>query len=115
LLVQEKKASAYGLWSLPGGRVDKDEGIETAAVREVLEETGFHVTITAELLVEQGGMHTPVFHVFQAKITGGELRIPKGELLDAQWLTLEEIRVLQTDHALRNEWIVRAILKAHYT
>jgi 8-oxo-dGTP diphosphatase len=111
LLVQEKKAIAYGLWSLPGGRVDKGELIETAAVREAFEETGFRVTITSKLPLEHSDINTSVFHIFQTKVTSGELSIPKDELLDAQWLTLEEIQMLQADHKLRNEWIVRSIVK----
>lgn len=111
LLVQEKKATAYGLWSLPGGRLDKDESIEEAAIREAFEETGFHITITSKLPLEHSDTNTPEFHIFQTSITSGELSIPKDELLDAQWFTLEEIQMLQANHKLRNEWIVRSIAK----
>lgn len=40
---------AYDDWSLPKGKVDPGESTEEAAVREVLEETGYHCRIVAPL------------------------------------------------------------------
>jgi 8-oxo-dGTP pyrophosphatase MutT (NUDIX family) len=40
LLVQEHRRSDDRLWKLPGGFVDKGEGIKKAVVRECKEETG---------------------------------------------------------------------------
>lgn len=39
--------NATGKWVFPGGHVDPDETPGEAALREVLEETGVHATITA--------------------------------------------------------------------
>jgi 8-oxo-dGTP diphosphatase len=46
LLVHRPK---YDDWSLPKGKLDRGENHETAARREVQEETGFVVTLGAEL------------------------------------------------------------------
>ena len=45
LFVRRLTQPGYGLWSLPGGYVDRGEVVEHAAAREVLEETGLRVEI----------------------------------------------------------------------
>src|SRR3954467_15924877 len=50
LLTQERK---YGsTWSIPGGRVEPRETLVTAAIREVLEETGVPIRIDGILRIE---------------------------------------------------------------
>lgn len=41
LLLLQKNSKSYGLlWDLPGGRIQKNESLEAALMREVYEETG---------------------------------------------------------------------------
>lgn len=49
-----EKRSDCGMWGLPGGRIEPGESITDAAVREMLEETGFQVKITRLLGVYSG-------------------------------------------------------------
>lgn len=44
LLIQRKDPPGKGLWALPGGHVELSEGLATAAIRELVEETGLHIS-----------------------------------------------------------------------
>lgn len=77
-----------GKWSLPGGFINFDETFLTAAHREVMEETGFHIRITSILSVVSNfinpSLHTLVI-VLKANITGGRPR-PGDDLDELKWI-----------------------------
>ena len=74
LMVKRAIEPGYGLWSIPGGYVDRGEVVEEAAVREVWEETGLEVEIQrmVGLFSEHG--HPVVVAVFAAREVGGNLK-----------------------------------------
>ncbi|CAN5288217.1 hypothetical protein BH09ACT12_BH09ACT12_05160 [soil metagenome] len=90
-------------WSLPGGGVEYDETLEQAVVREVYEETGFHVEVGAPLTTQAWGHHRgtsrspkpfkAVKVVFTAAITGGSLgTVEVGGSTDfAEWVPLADL------------------------
>jgi len=45
LLVQRARAPQIGRWTVPGGKVELGESLETAALRELAEETGLQCTL----------------------------------------------------------------------
>jgi ADP-ribose pyrophosphatase YjhB (NUDIX family) len=45
LLVRRGRGPSQGEWSVPGGRVEPDEPLHLAVVRETLEETGLEVVV----------------------------------------------------------------------
>lgn len=113
LLVQEKKPIAYGKWGLPAGRVNADESIEHAAVREVFEESGFVVEIEAAVRSDYDAASGTALHSFRAKILSGSLHFPQDELLDARWLTAEEIEALYEQGKIRADWVIHSIRDVH--
>lgn len=64
------------VWVLPGGGIEKGETPEQSIIREILEETGFHVKV--ERLV---GAYSPInrlarhTHLYECAILGGEAKI----------------------------------------
>ena len=90
LFVQRAMPTGYGLWSLPGGYVDRGELVEDAAAREVLEETGLQV-VTEDLIgVFSQAQHPVVVVAYTASETGGELNAGP-ECLDLGFFALDEL------------------------
>ncbi len=94
-------------WTMPGGGVELDEGVEQAVVREVREETGYDVVAGALLgvdtyvlpphrrLNDSNRSLKAVRTVFRAEIVGGELTPERdGSTDEARWFTLDEVRRL---------------------
>ena len=71
LLLRRGIAPAKGKWVIPGGYVDRGESVESAAVRETLEECGLTVRITALLGVYSYTGRTPVVIVYKAERLSG--------------------------------------------
>lgn len=55
LLIQEAKKECHGSWYLPAGRMEPEETIVEALLREVKEEAGLHCEPLTLLSVEERG------------------------------------------------------------
>ena len=111
LLVQEGLPQARGLWNLPAGHIDKGETPSQAALREAYEETGFKVKMVSPdpVLVDKDTEKGVKKYSYLVEIIGGELNFPKDELLDAKWLTYDEIQALSDQAKLRTSWVIDSI------
>lgn len=97
-----------GRWVIPGGAVELGERPATCAVREVAEETGLAVRLTALRGVYGGGpahrVHYPngdvcdyVVTIFDAVVDGpADLPAETEELTDLMWVDQGELAVLDT-------------------
>ncbi|RVE44840.1 hypothetical protein evm_010495 [Chilo suppressalis] len=100
LMMQEAKESCAGKWYLPAGRMEKEETIIQATVREVLEETGLQCNPKTLLVVETAGGMWYRF-VLTGEVIGGHIKTPANadkESLQAKWVSnLQEITLRSND------------------
>ena len=86
-----------GQWALPGGRRDAAESIEQAALRELAEETGLHVSPDAVLgllddyVTRSGYVMTPV--VVWGGVARGELKGSVSEVASVYQIPLADLDV----------------------
>lgn len=112
LLVQEGQVDV-GTWNIPAGWLDLNEGIITGAKREAQEETGLDIELTGFLGVyasckrADDKIINPVRFIFAAKPLTDKLNYPKDEILDAKWLSHEEIKDMKDK--LRSRTIIPQI------
>jgi ADP-ribose pyrophosphatase YjhB (NUDIX family) len=116
LLLKER---SDGLWSLPGGWADPGDRPGEAAVREVLEETGYPVEIVKVVGVwerdargKQPPMPVSVFHLyFLCRVVGERVAASELETLDVGWFGMDELPELSERRI--NHWELGRLLAHH--
>jgi 8-oxo-dGTP diphosphatase len=93
LLVWQKSGPFAGSWLLPGGGVERDEGVSHAATRELHEETGLQamegkVIATYQTRSEPPGDYDMTVFMY-ALVAEGELRAEAGG--KAEWFAADAI------------------------
>ena len=96
LMVQRGRDPGRGLWSVPGGRVERGEYLTDALVREVREETGVTVEVGDLLGIYEviGAEHYVVLD-YAAEPVGPAEPVAAGDAAQARWVGLEEVRALR--------------------
>jgi 8-oxo-dGTP diphosphatase len=93
LLVKRGRPPRVGTWSLPGGKVEGKEALETAIVREVLEETGLTVRVRAPLGVvrlSREGFRYDI-HEFLCSVDGSPDATPGDDASEVVWADRAEL------------------------
>lgn len=87
----------YNDWSLAKGKLDSGETIPGTAVREIQEETGYHVSLDKLLgkVTYPVRGRTKVVYYFLAEVTGGKF-VANDEVDVIEWLPIEQARSLVT-------------------
>lgn len=98
-MVKEKESKG---WSIPSGGIEDGESPEQACIREVWEETGFHIEIKKTLHVKKTILknYHVVLYYFLCKVTGGEISYhdPDDAIEEIAWKTDTEVSGLKHDY-----------------
>lgn len=97
------------VWVFPGGGIDPRETPEQAALREALEETGFHVEIVRKVAeYETVNRFTQPTHFFEAKIVSGSATLGE-ESQEVRFFPLQRLPLLPPPY---KGWIKDALLNS---
>lgn len=111
IIIQEGIPKAYGLWNLPGGKLDDNESIIEGALREGKEETGLDIEITGILAIHRSLIDENIVRIiFNAKKISENINFDKNEILDCKWITVEEMEKMEKE-TLRNSETLLDIVK----
>lgn len=104
LLIERANDPYKGYWAFPGGFVDMDEDLETAAYRELKEETGFEKIKLDQFRTYGAVNRDPRGRTVSVVYTGlmelGELPLVLGDddAAQAKWIAIKELPALAFDH-----------------
>ena len=114
LLVLAVHRAHYDDWSFPKGKRDADETDLECAVREVLEETGFHVVVGEPLpdveYTDHKGRPKSVAYWAMTRLDQAEVFAVNEEVDEIRWVDFDTARELLTydlDRHLLNELLLQ--------
>lgn len=96
LMVRAKGSTA---WSIPSGGIEDNETAEAACIREVWEETGYHVNVKEQLLVKKAVIKTYAVttYYFNCTYISGTMQYhdPDKIIEEIDWKSIEQLQVIE--------------------
>jgi 8-oxo-dGTP diphosphatase len=118
LLISRKNPPFQNQWALPGGFVENDEDLDTAAKRELKEETGIEFTSCEQLHAFGKPDRDPRGRTISIVYVGfaNELNEPKAadDAKEAEWFNLKDLPVLAFDHQEIINLAISRFLQDHF-
>lgn len=115
LLIQRLDDPYKGYWALPGGFVDENEELETAAKRELFEETDIQLFQVKQIKAYGNPNRDPRHHTISVAFMGEIDSLAEAKAKDdakaVKWFSIEELPALAFDHAE----IIRDAVEKHIT
>ena len=103
------------IWELPAGKVDKNEDITTAAIRELEEETGYkaeNIEYLGEIYPSCGYTDEHIHLFLCEKLLNGKRHLDENEIIDLYYFTLEEVIEMIKRNEIKDAKTVAAL--THY-
>ncbi|MBN2534725.1 MAG: NUDIX domain-containing protein [Spirochaetales bacterium] len=92
LLIKEAKEECKNTWFFPAGRIEKNESIINAAIRETKEESGIDIRPEGICLIDHIPKDNWMRFTLLARPTGGKLKtFSDHHSLEAGWFTADEV------------------------
>ncbi len=110
LLIRRRRGDYVGLWGLPGGKVEKDEHLSGAALREIAEETGInaefkdYLGLVSEHL-EEGGRVTRHFLLHLCRLTPRSTGIAEDKEGTVAWFPCDGIESMR-DQIIPSDFLI---------
>lgn len=102
LLISRKNPPFQNQWALPGGFVEDDEDLETAAKRELKEETGIDLASCIQLYTFGNPDRDPrgrtISIAYVGFVTESNEPTAADDAKEAKWYPIENLPVLAFDH-----------------
>jgi 8-oxo-dGTP diphosphatase len=112
IVLIERKNEPHG-WALPGGFVDYGESLESAAVREALEETSLEVSLVRQFHTYSAPGRDPRLHTITTVFIATAAGLPRGAD-DAKSAIVCGVKDLPCDMAFDHGQIIRDYAAGRY-
>ena len=111
LMVQENRKEKKGKWNMPAGKIEENEDILEAAIREVKEETGLNIKVNGLLCIEENvsSFGQLLILYFLGEYLSGDIKYDKDEISNVVWMTESDIKKLGIENIRGGKTIERVI------